>query len=136
MRMFRKEKRDCVCSLSLLCLLSRDALIEQLMREIVELKEKVRELEERNRADQALMAALRERQMQLEAEIQEYKDIAEQTCNVRGGEATVCPSSTMSVMSAPVLIIHHMFSRKKAELHFPELGNLVLSCSQLVNDRP
>ena len=60
----------------------RDQLIEQLMREIVELKAKISELEEQGQADQELIGALRERQMQLEAEIQEYKEIAEQTCNV------------------------------------------------------
>ena len=53
------------------------------MHEIVELKAKISELEEQGQADQELMGALRERQMQLEAEIQEYKEIAEQTCNVR-----------------------------------------------------
>jgi huntingtin interacting protein 1 len=59
----------------------KDALIDQLMREVVELKAKISELEEQRRADQELIAGLRERQMRLEAEIQEYKDIAEQTCN-------------------------------------------------------
>lgn len=59
----------------------KDALIEQLMREIVELKATISELEEQIQADQELLGALRERQMQLEAELQEYKDIAEQTCN-------------------------------------------------------
>ena len=52
------------------------------MREVVELKEKIRELEEQEMANQELIGRLRERQMQLEAEIQEYKEIAEQTCNV------------------------------------------------------
>jgi huntingtin interacting protein 1 len=60
---------------------SRDQLIDQLMREVVELKERLRELEEQEMANQQLIGGLRERQMQLEAEIQEYKEIAEQTCN-------------------------------------------------------
>ena len=60
----------------------RDQLIDQLMREVVELKERVRELEEQEMANQELIGRLRERQMHLEAEIQEYKEIAEQTCNV------------------------------------------------------
>ena len=54
------------------------------MREIVELKAKIRELQEQGMADMELMGGLRERQMHLEAEIQEYKEIAEQTCNVGG----------------------------------------------------
>ena len=60
----------------------RDQLIDQLMREVVELKERLRELEEQEMANQELIGRLRERQMHLEAEIQEYKEIAEQTCNV------------------------------------------------------
>ena len=52
------------------------------MREVVELKARVSELEEQGWADQELIGKLRERQMQLEAEIDEYKEIAEQTCNV------------------------------------------------------
>ena len=53
----------------------RDALIDQLMGENVELKGKISELEKQHQADQ-------ERQMRLEAEIREYKDIAQQTSNV------------------------------------------------------
>lgn len=37
----------------------RDLLIEQLMREIVELKDRVRELEEQNMANLELLGALR-----------------------------------------------------------------------------
>ena len=52
------------------------------MREIVDLKARITELEGQVQADQELIGGLRERQMQLEAEIAEYKEIAEQTCNV------------------------------------------------------
>ena len=60
----------------------RDVLIEQLMREIVDLKEKISELEGQRKADQELLRGLRERLLQVEAELTDYKDIAEQTCNV------------------------------------------------------
>ena len=69
------------CDLCPLCF--RDALIEQLMREIVELKERISELEGQREADRALMAGLRERLQQMETELNDYKEIAEQTCNVR-----------------------------------------------------
>ena len=49
------------------------------MREVVELKKWISELEE---VDQELIARLRERQTQLEAEIQKHKDITDQTHNV------------------------------------------------------
>jgi len=52
------------------------------MREIVDLKEKVSELEGQRQADQELLAGLRERLLQMEAELNDYKEIAEQTCNV------------------------------------------------------
>ena len=61
---------------------SRDALIEQLMREIIELKEKISELEGQREADHELITGLRERLQQLEVELSDYKEIAEQTCNV------------------------------------------------------
>ena len=61
---------------------SRDSLIEQLMREIVDLKEKITELEGQRSADNELMRGLRDRLARLEAELNDYKDIAEQTCNV------------------------------------------------------
>jgi len=67
---FQRARRD-----------DRDALIEQLMREIVDLKEKVSELEGQRQADQELLAGLRERLLQMEAELNDYKEIAEQTCN-------------------------------------------------------
>ena len=60
----------------------RDALIEQLMREIVELKEKISELQDQRDADRELMAGLRDRLQQMETELNDYKEIAEQTCNV------------------------------------------------------
>ncbi len=53
------------------------------MREIVDLKEKIRELEDQRTADHTLMSGLRTRLEQLEAELNDYKEIAEQTCNVR-----------------------------------------------------
>ena len=59
----------------------RDALIEQLMREVVELKEKIIELEGQRDADHELMTGLRERLQMLESELGDYKEIAEQTCN-------------------------------------------------------
>lgn len=59
----------------------RDALIEQLMREIVELKEKISELQSQREADRELMAGLRDRLQQMETELNDYKEIAEQTCN-------------------------------------------------------
>ncbi len=62
---------------------SRDDLISQLMREIVELKAEIRSLKEQIDADHTLMAGLRSRLQQLEAELNDYKEIAEQTCNVR-----------------------------------------------------
>lgn len=52
------------------------------MREIVELKEKISVLEGQRSADQQLLAGARERCAQLEAELRDYKEIAEQTCNV------------------------------------------------------
>jgi hypothetical protein len=65
-----------------LCSVFRDVLIEQLMREIVELKERIANLEGQIQADHTLMAGLRSRLQQLEAELNDYKEIAEQTCNV------------------------------------------------------
>ncbi len=53
------------------------------MREIVDLKERITELEGQCEADHTLMAGLRSRIQQLEAELGDYKEIAEQTCNVR-----------------------------------------------------
>ena len=41
-------------------ILLRDVLIEQLMREIVELKDRIRELEEQNEANQELIGSLRQ----------------------------------------------------------------------------
>ena len=52
------------------------------MREIVELKERITELEGQRDADRLLMAGLRERLQQMETELNDYKEIAEQTCNV------------------------------------------------------
>ena len=52
------------------------------MREIVELKEKISELQAQRDADRALMAGLREKLLQMETELGDYKEIAEQTCNV------------------------------------------------------
>lgn len=52
------------------------------MREIVELKERISELEGQKNADHELMVGLRERLQQMETELSDYKDIAEQTCNV------------------------------------------------------
>ena len=52
------------------------------MREIVELKEKISELQAQRDADRALMAGLREKLQQMETELGDYKEIAEQTCNV------------------------------------------------------
>lgn len=49
----------------------------------MKLKEEVTELKEQRDADHTLMAALRNRLVQLEAELRDYKEIAEQTCNVR-----------------------------------------------------
>ena len=54
------------------------------MREIVELKERIANLEGQINADHTLMAGLRTRLQQLEAELNDYKEIAEQTCNVCG----------------------------------------------------
>lgn len=59
----------------------KDQLIEQLMREIVDLREKIADLEGQLSADNELMGGLRERLAQLEAELNDYKEIAEQTCN-------------------------------------------------------
>ena len=56
----------------------------------MDLKNRVSELEDQTRADQVLIGNLRERNMQLEAEIQEYKEIAEQTCNVSCVCVCVC----------------------------------------------
>lgn len=53
------------------------------MREIVDLKERIAELEAQSEADHTLMGALRNRLQQIEAELGDYKEIAEQTCNVR-----------------------------------------------------
>ena len=53
------------------------------MREIVELKEEIRSLKEQIEADHTLMSGLRSRLQQLEAELNDYKEIAEQTCSVR-----------------------------------------------------
>lgn len=58
-------------------------MISQLMRDIVELKEELRQMKEQRDADHTLMTALRNRLQQLEAELSDYKEIAEQTCNVR-----------------------------------------------------
>ena len=52
------------------------------MREVIELKEKISDLEGQHRADDDLMTGLRERVQQLEMELADYKDIAEQTCSV------------------------------------------------------
>jgi hypothetical protein len=52
------------------------------MREIVELKEKISDLQSQRDADRELMAGLRERLQQMETELNDYKEIAEQTCNV------------------------------------------------------
>lgn len=52
------------------------------MREIVDLKERIANLEGQIAADHTLMAGLRSRLQQLEAELNDYKEIAEQTCNV------------------------------------------------------
>ena len=57
-------------------------MIEQLMREIVELKEKISDLQSQRDADRELMAGLRERLQQMETELSDYTEIAEQTCNV------------------------------------------------------
>lgn len=59
----------------------KDLLIEQLMREVVELKEKIASLKEQQEADHTLMSGLRNRLHELEAELNDYKEIAEQTCN-------------------------------------------------------
>ena len=71
---------------------NRDALIEQLMRELIDLKEKVGELEGQHRADEELMVGMRERVQQLEMELADFKDIAEQTCSV-----SVCVGGCVSV---------------------------------------
>ncbi len=68
----------------------RDSLIEQLMREIVELKEKVSLLEGQRSADTELLRGVRERCAQLEAELKDYKEIAEQTCNVSTHRVMQC----------------------------------------------
>lgn len=52
------------------------------MRELVDLKEKISELEGQRKADHLLLAGLRERLARTEAELNDYKEIAEQTCNV------------------------------------------------------
>ena len=52
------------------------------MREVIDLKERISDLEGQHRADEELMASLRERVQQLEMELADYKDIAEQTCSV------------------------------------------------------
>ena len=52
------------------------------MREIVDLKDRIAELTSQREADHTLMASLRSRLEQLEAELCDYKEIAEQTCNV------------------------------------------------------
>ena len=57
------------------------------MREIVELKEKIAELEAQREADHELMAGLRERLQQMDSELGDYKEIAEQTCNVSHAQA-------------------------------------------------
>ena len=87
----------CVCACACVCVVCcrqsnrdmyniitspRDSLIEQLMREIVDLKERISELEGQRSADNELMRGLRDRLAQLEAELNDYKEIAEQTCNV------------------------------------------------------
>ena len=95
----------CAC---LVCV-SRDQLIEQLMREVVELKARISELEEQGWADQELIGKLRERQMQLDAEIDEYKEIAEQTCNVSNTTGRVYIHNTLEhylLRMCGVLCIH------------------------------
>jgi huntingtin interacting protein 1 len=59
----------------------RDILIEQLMREIVELKEKVALLEEQNEANQELLASLKMQLEQKDKELLDIKEVAEQACN-------------------------------------------------------
>ncbi|XP_019848785.1 PREDICTED: huntingtin-interacting protein 1-like isoform X2 [Amphimedon queenslandica] len=63
----------------------RDLLIEQLMREIVELKDRIRELEEQNLANLELLGAARTQMEEKNKELSEYKEVAEQACteNVR-----------------------------------------------------
>ena len=85
----KKDERFGTADVSLVLLMMhfdldicRDALIEQLMREIVELKDKIHELEGQRNADRELMAGLRLRLEQMDTELNDYREIAEQTCNV------------------------------------------------------
>ena len=67
------------------------------MREIVDLKERIAELTSQRDADHTLMAGLRNRLAQLEAELNDYKEIAEQTCNVSVvGQFVKFSNSTMT----------------------------------------
>ncbi|XP_062502731.1 huntingtin-interacting protein 1-like [Corticium candelabrum] len=59
----------------------KDDLIEQLMREVVELRQKVIDLERQHQADTALINSLKYQIRQLQEEIDEYKDIATQACD-------------------------------------------------------
>ncbi len=86
----------------MICDAPRDRLIEQLMREIVELKEKISLLEEQLGADRELLAGTRERCAQLEAELRDYKEIAEQTCNVSKGRAYIINSNLISDILKPL----------------------------------
>ncbi|XP_065830559.1 huntingtin-interacting protein 1-like [Oscarella lobularis] len=56
----------------------KDRLIEQLMREVVELRQKVMNLDGRHMADMELLGSLRTQLAKLEEEMAEYKDIAAQ----------------------------------------------------------
>jgi huntingtin interacting protein 1 len=59
----------------------KDKLIEQLMREVVELRQKVLELQRQHETDLALINSLKYQITKLEEEIAEYKDIAAQACD-------------------------------------------------------
>lgn len=56
----------------------------------MELKEKISELEGQREADQELLGGMRERLQQMEAELADYKEIAEQTCNVSSQPVQLC----------------------------------------------
>ena len=66
-----------IFSLSLSCMFSRDTLIEQLLREINELKSRLSQL---RAEDDRIINALRERIAKLERDLEELQQIAAQAC--------------------------------------------------------
>ena len=60
----------------------RDLLIEQLMREVVDLKERIQDLEGQVQANFELISSLRQQLEQKTREIEDYKEVAEQATSV------------------------------------------------------